>query len=53
MSNIEVFAAIRRDLAVGMSGRAIEEKRRVGRRTVSAATVSGLPRRARRCRLGD
>jgi hypothetical protein len=40
---IELFAAIRRDLAAGMSGRAIEEKHRVGRRTVSAAMVSALP----------
>jgi transposase len=43
MSKIEKFAAIRRDLAAGMSGRAIEEKYRVGRRTVSAATASALP----------
>src|SRR5262249_46136713 len=43
MSKIELFAAIRRDLAAGMSGRAIEEKYRVGRRTVRAAMVSALP----------
>ena len=43
MSKIELFAAIRRDLAAGMSGRTIEEKYRVGRRTVSAAAVSALP----------
>jgi hypothetical protein len=43
MSKIELFAAIRRDLAAGMSGRAIEEKHRVGRRTVSATMVSALP----------
>ncbi|WP_246595750.1 IS21 family transposase [Actinoplanes auranticolor] len=43
MSKIEKFAAIRRDLAAGMSGRAIEEKYRVGRRTVSAAMASALP----------
>jgi hypothetical protein len=43
MSKIELFAAIRRDLAAGMSGRAIEEKYRVGRRTDSAATASALP----------
>jgi hypothetical protein len=43
MSKIELFAAIRRDLAAGMSGRAIEEKHRVGRRTVSAAMASALP----------
>jgi hypothetical protein len=30
MSNIELFAAIRRDAAAGMSGRAIEERYRVG-----------------------
>lgn len=41
MSRIELFAAIRRDLAAGVSGRAIEEKYRVGRRTVSSA--SALP----------
>lgn len=39
MSKIEKFAAIRRDLAARMSGRAIEEKYRVGRRMVSAATA--------------
>ncbi|MEV4283694.1 IS21 family transposase [Actinoplanes xinjiangensis] len=43
MSKIELFAAIRRDLAAGMSGRAVEEKHRVGRRTVSAAMASALP----------
>lgn len=43
MSKIEKFAAIRRDLAAGMSGRAIEEKYRVGRRMVSAAMASALP----------
>src|SRR4029453_2755561 len=43
MSKIELFAAIRHDLAAGMSGRAIEEKHRVGRLTVSAAMVSALP----------
>ena len=42
MSKIELFAAIRRDAAAGMSGRAIEEKYRVGR-TVSAAMASALP----------
>ncbi|MEV6971184.1 hypothetical protein AB0M47_39420 [Hamadaea sp. NPDC051192] len=43
MSKIEKFAAIRRDLAAAMSGRAIEEKHRVGRRMVSAAMASALP----------
>ena len=43
MSKIELFAAIGRDLATGMPGRAIEEKYRVGGRTVSAAAVSALP----------
>jgi hypothetical protein len=43
MSKIELFAAIRRDLAAGMSGRAIEEKYRIGQRTVSAAMASALP----------
>lgn len=42
-SKIELFAAIRRDAAAGMSGRAIEDKYRVGRRTVSAAMASALP----------
>jgi hypothetical protein len=43
MSKIELFAAIRRDAAAGVSGRAIEEKYRAGRRTVSAAMASALP----------
>ncbi|WP_232234415.1 hypothetical protein [Actinoplanes sp. N902-109] len=43
MSKIELFAAIRRNLAAGMSGRAVEDRYRVGRRTVSAAAVSALP----------
>ncbi|WP_164842321.1 hypothetical protein [Actinoplanes solisilvae] len=43
MSKIELFAAIRRDAAAGMSGRAIEKKYRIGRRTVSAAMSSALP----------
>jgi hypothetical protein len=46
MSKIELFAAIRRDFAAGMSGRAIEVKYRIGRRTVSAAMPSALPRKA-------
>ncbi|WP_143133942.1 hypothetical protein [Actinoplanes philippinensis] len=43
MSKIELIAAIRRELAAGTSGGAIEEKYRVGRRTVSAAAASALP----------
>ena len=43
MSKIELFAAICRDLAARMLGRAIEEKHQVSRRTVSAAAASALP----------
>jgi hypothetical protein len=43
MSKIELFAAIRRDASAGMSGRAIELKYRVGRRTAGAALASALP----------
>jgi hypothetical protein len=42
-SKIELFAAIRCDAGTGMSGGVIEEKYRVGRRTVSAVLVSALP----------
>jgi transposase len=40
---VELYAAIRRDSRAGMSGRAIERKYRVSRRTVAAALASAWP----------
>jgi transposase len=42
-SKVELYAAIRRDARAGMSGRAIEKKYRVGRRTVASALASAWP----------
>ena len=42
-SKVELYAAIRRDARAGMSGRAIEKKYRVGRRTVGKALASAWP----------
>jgi len=44
MSRVELYAAIRRDARGGMSGRALEAKYHVGRRTVAAALASVLPK---------
>jgi transposase len=44
MSKVELFAAIRRDSRAGMSGRAIANKYRVSRHTVSDALTSAWPR---------
>ena len=43
LSKVELYAAIRRDARAGMSGRAIQEKYRVGRRTVVGALASAWP----------
>jgi transposase len=43
LSKVELYAAIRRDARAGMSGRAIERKYRVGRRTVVRALSSAWP----------
>jgi transposase len=43
LSKVELYAAIRRDARAGMSGRAIERKYRVGRRTVASALASAWP----------
>jgi transposase len=43
LSKVELYAAIRRDSRAGMSGRAIEKKYRVGRRTVAGALASAWP----------
>ena len=40
---VELCAAIRRDARAGMSGRAIEKKYRVGRRTIVRALSSAWP----------
>lgn len=37
VSKVELYAAIRRDARAGMSGRALERKYRVGRRTIIKA----------------
>jgi transposase len=42
-SKVELYAAIRRDVRSGLSGRAIERKHGVGRRTVVAAMSSAWP----------
>src|SRR6267142_1603794 len=42
-SKVELYAAIRRDARAGMSGRAIEKKYRVGRRTIVKALSSAWP----------
>jgi transposase len=41
--NVELYAAIRRDARAGMSGRAIERKHGVGRRTIIKALSSAWP----------
>jgi transposase len=43
LSRVELYAAIRRESRAGMSGRAIEKKYRVGRRTVAKALSSAWP----------
>jgi hypothetical protein len=43
LSKVELYAAIRRDARAGMSGRAIEKKYRVGRRTIVSAMASAWP----------
>ncbi len=55
VSKVELYAAIRRDARTGMSGRALERKYNVGRRTIVKAIASAwseprkaLPRRASR-----
>ena len=42
-SRVELYAAIRRDSRAGLSGREIERKHGVGRRTVNAALASAWP----------
>jgi transposase len=42
-SKVELYAAIRRDARAGMSGRAIEKKYQVGRRTIVKALASAWP----------
>jgi transposase len=42
-SKVELYAAIRRDIRAGLSGRAVERKHGVGRRTVVAAVSSAWP----------
>jgi transposase len=42
-SKVELYAAIRRDAQAGMSGRALERKYNVGRRTVVKALASAWP----------
>jgi transposase len=42
-SKVELYAAIRRDSRAGMSGRALEHKYGVGRRTVAKALASAWP----------
>ncbi|WP_308212868.1 IS21 family transposase [Mycolicibacterium arenosum] len=42
-SRVELYAAIRRDSRAGLSGREIERKHGVGRRTVNAALTSAWP----------
>jgi transposase len=42
-SKVELYAAIRRDARAGVSGRAIEKKYRVGRRTIVSALSSAWP----------
>jgi transposase len=44
-SKVELYAAIRRDARAGMSGRAMEKKYRVGRRTIVKAVSSAWPER--------
>lgn len=46
-SKVELYAAIRRDSRAGMSGRAIEKKYRVGRRTIVKALASAWPEERR------
>ena len=47
-SKVELYAAIRRDARAGMSGRAIEGKYRVGRRTIVKAIASAWPQQRKR-----
>ena len=42
-SKVDLYAAIRRDARAGMSGRALEKKYRVGRRTIVKALASAWP----------
>jgi transposase len=42
-SKVELYAAIRRDARAGLSGRALERKHNVGRRTVAKALASAWP----------
>lgn len=42
-SKVELYAAIRRDARTGMSGRALERKYNVGRRTIIKALTSAWP----------
>lgn len=42
-SKVELYAAIRRDARAGLSGRALEQKYHVGRRTVVKALASAWP----------
>jgi transposase len=42
-SKVELYAAIRRDARAGMSGRALEKKYQVGRRTIVKALASAWP----------
>lgn len=46
-SKVELYAAIRRDSRAGMSGRAIEKKYLVGRRTIVKALKSAWPEERR------
>lgn len=43
LSKVELYAAIRRDARAGRSGRVIEKKYRVGRRTIVSALASAWP----------
>jgi hypothetical protein len=43
VSKVELYAAIRRDARAGMSGRAMERKHGVGRRTIIKALSSAWP----------
>jgi|SRR4051812_785913 hypothetical protein len=45
-SKVELYTAIRRDARAGLSGRALERKYNVGRRTVVKALTSGMARTA-------
>lgn len=43
VSRVDLYAAIRRDARAGMSGRAMERKHGVGRRTIIKALASAWP----------